>query len=216
MAIQACIFDLDGVIVDSAKYHFESWKRLADELEINFTEADNEKLKGVSRADSLDRILTLGGKELSSDEKQVLMDRKNEWYLEFIDRMEHDEILPGIRDFFEALRNAELKIALGSSSKNARRILNRLDLNKYFDAIVDGTDVSRSKPDPEVFNKGSEALNIAPEFCVVVEDSNAGIEAALKGGFQAIGINLDQNVHGIKITLPDTRGLSLALLEELN
>jgi beta-phosphoglucomutase len=188
MPVSACIFDLDGVIVDSAKYHFLSWSRLAESLDIPFTHEQNEQLKGVSRADSLDRILGWGGVEKSEAEKQALMDRKNAWYLEFINRMDRYEILPGVEAFLQSLKSAEIKIALGSSSKNARRILNQLGIMHYFDVVVDGTDISRSKPDPEVFLSGAKQLGLEPSACLVFEDAYAGIEAALTGGFQAIGI----------------------------
>lgn len=201
MSIKACIFDLDGVIVDSAKYHFYSWKRLADELGAPFSESQNETLKGVSRVDSLDRILAWAGLERTGDEKQVLMDRKNAWYLECIDGMERDEILPGVERLLNELRNAGLGVALGSSSKNARRILTQLGLISLFDVLVDGTDVTRSKPDPEVFLKGAEALGFEPAHCLVFEDAVAGVAAALTGGFQVIGIGDAKELHNAPVVL---------------
>ena len=188
MSVSAVIFDLDGVIVDSAKYHFLSWGRLAESLGIPFTHEQNESLKGVSRADSLDRILEWGGVEKNQQEKQALMDRKNGWYLEFIHKMERDEILEGVEAFIVALREAGIKVALGSSSKNARPILRQVGLFELFDVIVDGTNIDRSKPDPQVFLKGAEQLGLPPVECLVFEDAYAGIEAATTGGFQSIGV----------------------------
>ncbi|NNE56235.1 MAG: HAD-IA family hydrolase, partial [Flavobacteriales bacterium] len=166
------------------------------------------------RKDSLTMILELGGKTLSESDFQEFMDRKNTWYLEFIDAMPSDEILPGISSFIEELKAHDIKIALGSASKNARRILDRLDLTRWFDAIVDGNDVTHSKPDPEVFQKGAELLNLAPAVCAVIEDSNAGIEAAIRGGFHPVGVNLNENIHGVAVTLPDTSYLKVELLKQ--
>lgn len=202
MSVSAVIFDLDGVIVDSAKYHFLSWGRLAESLGIPFTHEQNESLKGVSRADSLDRILEWGGVEKSQEEKQILMDRKNGWYLEFIHQMERDEILEGVEPFIIALREAGYKVALGSSSKNARPILRQVGMFDLFDVIVDGTNISRSKPDPQVFLMGAEQLGLAPEACLVFEDAYAGIQAALTGGFQAIGVGSAEELSNAPRVIP--------------
>ncbi|MDP4710861.1 MAG: beta-phosphoglucomutase [Saprospiraceae bacterium] len=186
--IKACIFDLDGVIVDTAKYHFVAWKKLANALGFDFDEAFNEKLKGVSRIESLNLILEKGGVQLTEAEKDLWAARKNEWYLEYIDRMTADEILPGVLSFLNYCRNTGLKIALGSASKNAPAILERVGLLEYFDVIIDGNKTSRSKPDPEVFLLGAAALDASPRECVVFEDADKGIEAALAGGFFAVGV----------------------------
>ena len=182
------LFDLDGVLVDTAKYHFLAWKALADELAIPFTRQDNERLKGVSRIRSFEIILELGNRTMSSEEKTAYCEKKNELYLSFIRRLEKGEVLPGAREFLHAAKSAEIPIALGSASKNARFILDRLELTDLFDAIIDGTVVSAAKPDPEVFLKGADALGIPAERCIVFEDSAAGIAAAHRGGMVAVGI----------------------------
>lgn len=186
--IKGAIFDLDGVIVDSAKYHFLAWKVIADELGITFTEKDNELLKGVSRDRSLEILLSLGPVSVSDDEFKDLAFRKNQIYVDFISKMDKDEILPGVLDFFRILKKNEVKIALGSASKNAVYILDRVDLLDDFDAIVDGTNVSKAKPDPEVFTLGAKMLGLEYKDCCVFEDSEAGIEAANTAGMLSIGI----------------------------
>ncbi|WP_282039714.1 beta-phosphoglucomutase [Saccharicrinis aurantiacus] len=186
--IKACLFDLDGVIVDTAKYHYIAWKELANELGFDFTLEDNEKLKGVSRMTSLDILLSIGGIELGEDKKLELATKKNDNYLQYILKMGPEEILPGTKEFLEVLRKENIKIALGSASKNAMLILERLELTGYFDAIVDGTHVAKAKPDPEVFLQGAEKLGVAPTECVVFEDAEAGVEAALAGGMKCVGI----------------------------
>jgi len=186
--IKACLFDLDGVIVDTAVYHYKAWKRLANELGFDFTEEDNEKLKGVSRIESLNLILQWGGVTKTDAEKQELATRKNEWYVEMISHMTPAEILPGAKEFLIACRAAGLKTALGSASKNSTTILNNIKIVDLFDAIIDGNHVSKSKPDPEVFLKGAEAVGVAPADCVVFEDAIAGIQAAINGGMKSVGI----------------------------
>lgn len=162
------LFDLDGVIVDTAKYHFLAWKRLADELGIPFTEQDNERLKGVSRMASLEIILEIGNRTMTEDEKQALCQRKNDWYVEYIKKLEKSELLPGVENFLKQARAAGIKIALGSASKNSPLILDRLGITELFDAVVDGTRVSRAKPDPEVFVTGAEDLGIETATGAVV------------------------------------------------
>jgi beta-phosphoglucomutase len=186
--IKACIFDLDGVIVDTAKYHYIAWKQLANEMGFDFTEQDNERLKGVSRMASLDILLEIGGVAKSEKEKEELAHRKNEHYVSFITKMKPDEILSGAREFLTACKEAGIKTALGSASKNAMTIINRLALTNMFDAIIDGTHTSKAKPNPEVFLKGANALSIDPIHCVVFEDAEAGVEAALAAGMKCVGI----------------------------
>jgi beta-phosphoglucomutase len=186
--IKGFLFDLDGVIVDTAKYHFLAWKRLADELSITFTENDNERLKGVSRMSSLDIILELGKKNLSIEVKEMLAAKKNAWYVDYIINMTPAEILSGALEFIQQAKAQHIKIALGSASKNAMTILQRLNITSYFDAIISGNEVSKAKPDPEVFLKGAEALGLKPEECVVFEDAAAGVEAAINGKMKCIGI----------------------------
>ena len=156
--IKSCIFDLDGVLVDTAKYHYLAWKRLCNELGFDLTEAENESLKGISRAESLDILLEKGGISLSDEKKEELMTRKNGWYLEYIDKMGADEILPGALEFLKHVKSEGKKIALGSSSKNALRIIEVLGILPLFDAVIDGTKVSKGKPDPQTFQLGAEAL----------------------------------------------------------
>ena len=186
--IKACIFDLDGVIVNTAVYHYKAWKRLANELGFDFTEDDNEKLKGVSRVRSLQLILQWGGITKTEAEQEELANKKNVWYVEMISHMTPAEILPGAKEFLVTCRAAGLKTALGSASKNSMTILNKINLADLFDAVIDGNKVSKPKPDPEVFLKGAEALNEMPADCVVFEDAIAGIEAAGNGRMKVVGI----------------------------
>ncbi len=186
--ISACIFDLDGVIVDTAKYHYLAWKRLAQELGFEFLEEHNERLKGVSRMTSLDIMLEVGGLSFSQSEKEVMAARKNEWYLEYIYKMTPEEILPGVVDFLVMLRSKGIKISLGSASKNAMLILERVQLQSYFDAVIDGNKALRAKPDPQVFLLAAEELGQEPSSCVVFEDAAAGIEAAKAAGMMCVGI----------------------------
>jgi len=186
--ISACIFDLDGVVVDTAKYHYLAWKRLARELGFDFNLSDNEKLKGVSRMDSLNILLQIGGIEPDQKEKDRLADKKNNWYKEYISDMEPEEVLPGVISFFEVLKLNRYKMALGSASKNAKTILEKTNLLSWFDAIVDGTLATKAKPDPEVFLLGAKALKVHPKECVVFEDAEAGVEAAIRAGMYCIGV----------------------------
>lgn len=210
--ISACIFDLDGVVVDTAKYHYIAWKSLANELGFDFTEEDNERLKGVSRMTSLDILLEIGGVELDEKTKLELADKKNKNYVEFILKMTPDEILPGVKDFFNELKSQGIKIALGSASKNAMTILNQLELTDYFDAVVDGTHVSNAKPDPEVFLKGAELLGVSPSECVVFEDAEAGVEAAINGNMKCVGIGSPDVLGKANIVVPGFVGFSMTQL----
>ncbi|MEX8546688.1 MAG: beta-phosphoglucomutase [Mucilaginibacter sp.] len=212
MDVKACIFDLDGVIVDTAVYHFKSWKRLADELGINFTLHDNERLKGVSRVRSLEIVLEIGNVTKTEAEKQELASRKNEWYTEMISKMKPDEVLPGAKEFLQLVKNAGIKTALGSASKNAGIILDKTGLTPFFDAVIDGNHVSKAKPDPEVFLKGAEAVQVDPKFCVVFEDAIAGVEAALAGGMKVVGIGSPEILSKANLVIP---GLSEMDLEKL-
>lgn len=186
--IKAFIFDLDGVLVDTAKYHYLAWKRLAEELNIEFSIQDNERLKGVSRMQSLDIILEIGNITLNRDTKIQLAQKKNIWYVEYISNLTPKDILPGVIGFLESTKANGIKVALGSASKNSMLILDKLNLTNYFDAIIDGTKVSKAKPNPEVFLKGAKALKVLPSQCIVFEDAEAGVEAAINGGMYCIGI----------------------------
>ena len=206
--IKACIFDLDGVIVDTAKYHYLAWKELARGLNFDFTDKDNERLKGVSRMRSLDILLEIGKKDLDEETKLKYAENKNIKYLEYILKMKPNEILPGVIDFLEDLRTKKIKIGLGSASKNALTILNQVKLTGYFDVIIDGTKVSKAKPDPEVFIKGAEALGVTAEECIVFEDAEAGIEAALNGGFKSVGIGSVDNLGNANYVMPGFENLT--------
>ena len=209
------IFDLDGVIVDTAKYHFLAWKKLANDLGIDFTEHQNEQLKGVSRVQSLEKILDWGGISLSEQEFQNLMDKKNSDYLSHIETMKEDEILVDVPKVLTFLKNKQQPIALGSASKNARKILKKVALFESFDAIVDGTNVSKAKPDPEVFLIAAKELNIAPNQCVVFEDSIAGVQAANKADMISIGIG-EQDVLGeADFVFKDFSEISIEFLTQL-
>ncbi|MDA3929981.1 MAG: beta-phosphoglucomutase [Prolixibacteraceae bacterium] len=215
MDIKACLFDLDGVIVDTAKYHFIAWAALANELGFEFTEEHNERLKGVSRMTSLHILLEIGGVELSEEKKIEMADEKNTLYVSYIEKMTPDEILPGVVNFLKELRENGIKTAIGSASKNAPLILDRLELNQYFDAIIDGNKVSKAKPDPEVFLKGAEAVGIAPQYCVVFEDAAAGVEAAIKGGMKCVGIGLPANLSQAQLVVPGFENFALTSLDQL-
>jgi beta-phosphoglucomutase len=186
--LKGCIFDLDGVLVDTAKYHFIAWKRLATELGFEFTEDDNEELKGVSRMTSLDILLEKGGVTVGPEEKEMLARKKNEWYLEYIGQIKPSDVLPGSFVLLQKLKSDGIKIALGSASKNAVLIIERLSLSRYFDAVVDGTRVHNAKPDPEVFLVAANDLGLKPHEVVVLEDAAAGVEAARNAGMKCIGI----------------------------
>tara|TARA_R110002033_G_scaffold27805_4_gene62780 strand:- start:10269 stop:10940 length:672 start_codon:yes stop_codon:yes gene_type:complete len=187
------IFDLDGVIVDTAKYHFLAWKNLADNLGFEFTKTNNELLKGVSRVRSLEILLDIGKVKLSEEKKQEFLKSKNEDYLGYITKMGTDEILPGASELLDTLDGLGIKYVLGSASKNAPLILKQVGLFERFSGIVDGNSVSKAKPDPEVFLMGAKKLNLKPENCIVFEDAIAGIEAANKANMISIGIG-DKNV----------------------
>jgi len=188
MQLQAVLFDLDGVIVDTAKYHYLAWKMIADQEGIPFDEHINERLKGVSRMASLDIILEKGKRVYSEQEKLKLAQVKNDAYVEMIGKLKPEEILPGVKNFLVALRDAGIKRAICSASKNAVMILDRLELTQFFDTIVSGNDTSRSKPDPEVFTMAAERFKLSPANCLVVEDAFAGVQGAKAGGMQALGI----------------------------
>ena len=213
--IKACIFDLDGVIVDTAVYHYKAWKRLANELGFDLTEEQNEKLKGVSRVRSLELILQWGGVTKTKAEQEMLAARKNEWYVEMINRMTPDELLPGAKEFLIACREAGLKTALGSASKNSGTILDKVGIAGLFDAVIDGNSVSKPKPDPEVFLKGAEELGIAPLNCVVFEDAIAGVEAAKNGGMKAVGVGSPDVLGEADLVISGLNEMSLQKLYQL-
>ncbi|MFA6084513.1 beta-phosphoglucomutase [Mucilaginibacter sp.] len=214
--IQACIFDLDGVIVDTAVYHYKAWKRLANDMGFDFTEHQNEQLKGVSRMASLNLILGWGNvTDKTEADKLQLATRKNDWYTEMINKMTPAEILPGAREFVQSCRDAGIKTAIGSASKNTPTILAKLELLPLFDAIIDGNSVTNPKPDPEVFLKGAEALQVAPAACVVFEDAIAGVEAAINGGMKTVGIGSPELLKEANIVISGLDMMTLEMLKEL-
>jgi len=202
------IFDLDGVIVDTAKYHFIAWKNLANTVGVDFSEKQNEQLKGVSRKRSLEKILDWGNKTLSEKEFNRLMALKNEDYLSHIDEMDTSEILPDVEKTLDFLIDKNQRLALGSASKNAKPILKKVNLLDKFEAIVDGNDVSKAKPNPEVFLIGAKLLKMAPEDCIVFEDSVAGIQAANIAKMISVGIGSEENLHEADFVFSDFTEIS--------
>lgn len=199
--MRAAIFDLDGVIVDTAKYHYLAWKRLARENGFDFTELDNERLKGVSRVRSLEILLEIGGLSFDESQREKMAAQKNEWYVDYIQRMDASEILPGAEEYLKNLRVKGVKTALGSASKNAPLILERLGISDLFNVVVDGNKVSKAKPDPEVFLRAANELDIPPTSCVVFEDAEAGIQAALQANMGAVGIGKRDTLKGADIVI---------------
>lgn len=182
------IFDLDGVLVSTERNHYDAWKRTADELEIAFTHAENEQLKGLSRVDSLKAILALDNQTISVNQFNELLQSKNAFYLESIKNLTQENLLPGVLNLLTTAKEKGLKLAVGSSSKNAKYILDLLQIDHFFSAVIDGTMVTHPKPDPEVFTKGATAIGLTPSECVVFEDAASGIQAAKSGGFFAIAV----------------------------
>jgi beta-phosphoglucomutase len=212
---KAFIFDLDGVIVDTAKYHFLAWRKIANELGIEFTEENNELLKGVSRVRSLDIILELGNKEASQEDKNKWLTQKNNDYLSQLVDMDSSEILPGVFEVLKYLKENNQSIALGSASKNARPILEKTGLLSYFDAVVDGNDVTNAKPDPEVFLMAAKLLNVQPQNSIVFEDSVAGIQAANIAKMTSIGIGEASTLHEAKYIFTDFKVIDTNFIQEL-
>ena len=213
---QKCfIFDLDGVIVDTAKYHYLAWQKIAHQLGIEFTPEHNEELKGVSRVRSLDLILALGNMEASQEDKNKWLVQKNEDYLSYLVNMDESEILPGVLPVLIYLKENNQKIVLGSASKNAKPILEKAKIIDYFDAIVDGNDVSNAKPDPEVFIQGAKKVNFSNEQCIVFEDSVAGIQAANIAGMTSVGIGEETILHEAQFVFPDFTHIDLNFIQNL-
>ena len=212
--IEACIFDLDGVVVDTAKYHFIAWKALAEELGFVFTLEDNERLKGVSRKQSLEILLEIGKKQFSETEKLAMAEKKNTLYVTYIEKMTPEEILPGVEKFLQELKSNGIKTALGSASKNAPMILERIGLTGFFDVIVDGNSISEAKPNPEVFLKGAEKIGVQPEHCVVFEDAIAGVEAARNAKMYCVGIGQPENLGLADFVIPGFDGFTLEKLKK--
>lgn len=185
---QGIIFDLDGVICFTDRFHYQAWKKLADERGIPFDEEINKRLRGVSRMDSLEIILEQADRTYSDEEKEAMAQEKNETYRSLLAQMGPADLSDEVRDTLKELRKRGYKLAIGSSSRNTKMILERIGLSDFFDAVSDGTNITRSKPDPEVFLKAAEFIGEQPKDCLVVEDADAGIEAACAGGFDGAGI----------------------------
>ena len=206
-SVKGFIFDLDGVITDTAEYHFRGWKRLAEEEGLGFTREDNEQLRGIPRRESL--LLILKDRKYSEDKILEMMERKNNYYLEFIREISPRDLLPGAKELLEEIRAAGLKNALGSASKNATEVLARLGIRSLFDAISDGHSVERQKPAPDLFLHAAGQLSLPPAECVVVEDAAAGIEGAIRGGFRSIGLGPRERVGHAEAVFPSLSGIHL-------
>ncbi len=213
MRIEACLFDLDGVIVNTARYHYLAWRKLAEKLNFKFTEEDNERLKGLSRMDSLEVLLQIGGIQATQEQKNEYAKQKNTAYVESISKIDQNEILPGVTEFLVLLKENGYKIALGSASKNSMTIMKKIQLLPLFDAVVDGNMTHFAKPNPQVFLIGAQKLNINPSRCVVFEDAEAGIEAARNAGMKSIGVGSRTVLVKADKVIPDFRNAGLSLLD---
>ncbi len=210
MSIIGFLFDLDGVLTDTAEYHFQGWKRLADEIGVSFDREDNEALRGIPRRESL--LLVLKGRTYPEEQMLAFMERKNNYYLEFIRSITPGDLLPGARGLLEEIRTAGLKAGLASSSKNALEVVERLGIRSLLDSISDGNSVVRQKPAPDLFLHGAAQLGLSPQECVVVEDAAAGVQAALAGGFNVIGLGPRERVGAAHLVLDSLEGADLKRL----
>lgn len=213
--IEAVIFDLDGVIVDTAHYHYIAWKRLASEFGITLTPQHNELLKGVSRMRSLEIVLELGNIQLPEAEKEVLADKKNKWFIEYIESIRPEEIFAGVPAMLTNCRKRNLKVALASSSKNAPRVIELLGVANLFDAMVDGTMITHSKPDPEIFLLAAKRLSVTPHKCLVFEDAEAGVEAALAAGMKCVGVGSPEQLGKANFIVKQTADFDLDNLDKI-
>jgi beta-phosphoglucomutase len=213
--ISACIFDLDGVIVDTAHYHFLAWKRLAHELGYELTPADNENLKGVSRMKSLEIVLQLGGVTATDHEKELMANKKNTWFNDYVERMMPEEIFPGVKQLIGDLKKNRIKVGLASSSKNAKTVIQLLRIQHEFDAIVDGTMIEHSKPHPEIFLLAAKKLDVRPEECLVFEDAEAGVAAALAAGMKCVGVGNVQQLDKAHEIVAKTADFKISELSKL-
>ena len=207
MPIQGCIFDLDGVLTDTAEYHYQGWQRLADELGIPFDRERNEALRGVSRRRSLE--LLLAGRVYPEEQMLEMMERKNRYYQELLKQITPDDLLPGVRNLLDAVRATGMKIAIGSASKNAREVVQRLHLMPYIDDLADGYSVVRPRPAPDLFVYAAGLLRVGVNECVVFEDAAAGVEAAKVAGMYAVGLGPVERVGQADLVLPDLSHVTL-------
>ncbi len=214
--LKACLFDLDGVIVDTAQFHYAAWRKMANGLGFDLTKEENERLKGISRMESLDIVLDIGKVTLDQKTRNRLAAEKNEHYLELCQKMTPDDVLPGVRVFLDSLGHVGIKIGLGSASKNARLILDQIEMTDYFATIVDGNRITKGKPDPETFELGAKDLHVQPAHCIVFEDAVAGIQAAKAGGMAAVGVghgNLTE--AGADLVITGFQDIDLKTVEHL-
>lgn len=216
MGIKAVIFDLDGVIVSTDNCHYEAWKRLADDESIDFDRNINERLRGVSRMESLEIVLEKSAGTYTEEEKLLLAERKNNYYKKSIELLNPDSILPGVMRVLSGLKEKGIRIAIGSSSKNSPIILRQIGLGDYFDTTADGNDIEKSKPDPEVFLLAASRLGIGPSECLVVEDADAGVEAALAGGMHVLAVGSASENKKATICAKDLNEISLEFMLEIN
>lgn len=205
--IKAIIFDLDGVLTNTSEYHYRAWKKLAEELGINFDRKTNEKLRGIPRKESLE--IMLGQRNIPEEEKQRLMEIKNKYYVEYLTQMTPDDILPGALELLGEIRKAGIKIGIGSSSKNAKTVIDKLKLGNLIDYTSDGFSVNNHKPAPDLFLDCAANLNTAPKNTIVVEDAKSGIEAALNGGFWVMGLGPANRVGKAHIVFPNFKNVHL-------
>lgn len=203
--IKGVIFDLDGVLTDTAEYHYQSWQKLSDEEGIPFNRQANESLRGVSRRDSL--LAILQDRQVSEEKIQEMMDRKNKYYLELIEHISPNDLLPGVLNLLSELKEAGIKIAIGSASKNAKPVIQKLGIANYIDTISDGYSVINSKPAPDLFLHAAKQLNLPPENCLVVEDAASGVEAALAAKMGVVGIGDRQRVGSAHLVLENLDGI---------
>lgn len=215
--MKAVLFDLDGVITDTAVYHYHAWKALGEKIGIEIDEEFNEELKGVSRTDSLNRILAKGNKEeaYSQTEKETMAAEKNELYKTMIEEMSPKDILPGIKALLDGLKERNLLIGLASASQNGPTILEKLQLTDYFDEIVDPAKLKAGKPDPEIFLTGAKDLGVKPQDCVGVEDAAAGVEAIAAADMVSVGVGDADTLGKATKVVPETGALTVELLEEV-
>ena len=210
MNIKACLFDLDGVLVNTARFHYLAWKQLAGRLGFDFTETDNERLKGISRMDSMEILLSIGNIQLTPGEKKQYAEEKNQVYLQYVSQMTPYDVLPGVNSFLKKLKADNILIGLGSASKNARLILQKTHLEAMFDVVVDGNLISKAKPDPEVFSLGSRLLETDAGETIVFEDAVAGVQAAHNAGMKCIGIGTPEMLAEADLVFPGFENMKLA------